>query len=503
MNLYFNFRLCDWTQVNQSFNIVPINFPIVSGSYIVNGDIITGSSAPVTLDLIPNVFKIELNKEASNNWFISSSTNTTTASTAIISGSYSCQIDWSDNILWNSIGNEWETGVLCAVTFNNLSNARQLDANKPITIKPLGKNLGFNDSFILQDTVNYTTDSTGSLTVTLVPQYYKITYNGGYRNESYIILVPNVATANAKDCIVTSLNVAKVINLQNQSLYAYTAQSSDARYYLTGSTVLSASYALVAQTLLGSVQSASVAVSASYAQTASFALNGGGSGTTLTTGSTYPITSSVSLNSISASYAVTSSAANSITFVPASASLSQTASYVKNAVSSSYVAVANSALNLNNTFVNTGNGLTITDADGSVMGITGGGMEIIWNAASAVSPFSVSDVSNHTLAFIDGSGSYWTKNNITASAISASAVTASLKGTASWANNSLQSNTAVSSTTATFATSAGSSTSASYALTASFALNAGGSSGTTLFTGSTYQITSSWANNAVSASYFS
>jgi len=42
--------------------------------------------------------------------------------------------------------------------------------------------------------------------------------------------------------------------------------------------------------------------------------------------------------------------------------------------------------------------------------------------------------------------------------------------------------------------------SASYALTASYALNGGGS-GTTLVTGSTYEITSSWANNVVSASY--
>jgi hypothetical protein len=42
--------------------------------------------------------------------------------------------------------------------------------------------------------------------------------------------------------------------------------------------------------------------------------------------------------------------------------------------------------------------------------------------------------------------------------------------------------------------------SSSYALTASYALNGGGG-GTTLVTGSTYPITSSWANNVVSASY--
>ena len=42
--------------------------------------------------------------------------------------------------------------------------------------------------------------------------------------------------------------------------------------------------------------------SASYALTASYALNGGTGGATLTTGSTYPITSSWSNNTITSSY---------------------------------------------------------------------------------------------------------------------------------------------------------------------------------------------------------
>jgi hypothetical protein len=48
---------------------------------------------------------------------------------------------------------------------------------------------------------------------------------------------------------------------------------------------------------------------------------------------------------------------------------------------------------------------------------------------------------------------------------------------------------------------ASSSISASYALTASYALNGGGSGGNGLATGSTYPFTSSWSENAVSASY--
>lgn len=43
----------------------------------------------------------------------------------------------------------------------------------------------------------------------------------------------------------------------------------------------------------------------------------------------------------------------------------------------------------------------------------------------------------------------------------------------------------------------------SYAITASYALNGGGGGGgTTLNTGSTYPITSSWATSCVTASYF-
>lgn len=66
--------------------------------------------------------------------------------------------------------------------------------------------------------------------------------------------------------------------------------------------------------------------------------------------------------------------------------------------------------------------------------------------------------------------------------------------TSSWSNNSISSSNSINSD---IATSASLSTSASYALSASFASNAG----TSLITGSTYFITSSWSNNSVSSSY--
>ena len=75
--------------------------------------------------------------------------------------------------------------------------------------------------------------------------------------------------------------------------------------------------------------------------------------------------------------------------------------------------------------------------------------------------------------------------------------------TSSWANNSINSTSSSflngNATASLFGTSSDA-VSSSYAITASFSLNAGGS-GTTLFTGSTYEITSSWALNAVSASF--
>jgi len=69
--------------------------------------------------------------------------------------------------------------------------------------------------------------------------------------------------------------------------------------------------------------------------------------------------------------------------------------------------------------------------------------------------------------------------------------------TSSWATNVISSSF---STTASYTLNT---ISASYSLTASYALNGGssGSGGTTLTTGSTYPITSSWSNNSLTASY--
>jgi hypothetical protein len=75
-------------------------------------------------------------------------------------------------------------------------------------------------------------------------------------------------------------------------------------------------------------------ISSSFATTASFALNGGGAGTSLGTGSTYPITSSWATNALTASLAVTTSY-QQIT------SLTTSSSYASSSASSSYISVSN------------------------------------------------------------------------------------------------------------------------------------------------------------------
>jgi hypothetical protein len=102
------------------------------------------------------------------------------------------------------------------------------------------------------------------------------------------------------------------INIVNQygttlttgSTYPITSSWSNNATTATSATsansATSASFASTASYNLNSISS-------SYALTASFSLNGGGGGTTLTTGSTYPITSSWSNNATTASYALNAS----------------------------------------------------------------------------------------------------------------------------------------------------------------------------------------------------
>jgi hypothetical protein len=110
-----------------------------------------------------------------------------------------------------------------------------------------------------------------------------------------------------------------------------------------------------------------------------------------------------------------------------------------------------------------------------------------------IDAFNNFEYNPHTnvLALGTVSSSYVTSSNIYAS----ENIFGTLIGTASWANNSISSSYSL---TSSFSND---SFSSSYAITASYALNSG-AGGTTLITGSTYPITSSWSENTLTASYF-
>jgi hypothetical protein len=220
---------------------------------------------------------------------------------------------------------------------------------------------------------------------------------------------------------------------------------------------------------------------ASYAITASYALNGGE--VTLTTGSTYPITASWATSSISASYALSSSHALSSSYALSASYVS--ASNIDGVIfSSSYAFTSSYALNAGSA------GTTITT--GSTYPITAS-----WATSSISASYSL------TASYALNAGSSGTTlttgstYQITASWASSS-ISSSYSLTASYFSGSI--------TSASYALSAsyfsGSITSASYALTASYALN--GEAGATLITGANYFITAStsiFASTAVSSDF--
>ena len=140
----------------------------------------------------------------------------------------------------------------------------------------------------------------------------------GNANTSTLIIyrVPNDAPSSiVYQCTVHSSMIG-TINIVNQygttlttgSTYPITSSWSNNATTATSATsansATSASFASTASYNLNSISS-------SYALTASFSLNGGGGGTTLTTGSSYPITSSWATNAITASYALNASGGGS------------------------------------------------------------------------------------------------------------------------------------------------------------------------------------------------
>lgn len=315
----------------------------------------------------------------------------------------------------------------------------------------------------------------------------------------------------------------------------------------TGSLQGTASNAISSSYTVTSSAANSITFVPNLANTASYVLNA------VSASYTVPQTSaswaSASLTSISSSYsntssyAVTSSAATSITFIPNSAN---TASYVLNAISASFVTpqtsgswASASIFSISSSFASQSLSSSYLNgnATASLFGTASNSVSSSYTVTSSFSSVSISSSFANTSIFT------------TSASYASSSLTASYIATASYSNNSLSSSYAVTAsylsgsisnaTTASYALNAGNSItsshaiysetsntanyatnanlantasyfsgsisnaiSSSYASTASFALNGGGS-GTILTTGSTYQITSSWANNSKTASYLS
>ncbi len=589
MNRLFHFITAEGQVVSKSFSANPITYPLSSGSYVATSDPLPFTGSPQTLNLIDNDYKIECNRTSHNNWFVhfSGSDSNVTASAKIFSGSY-------------------YTGSMATVLFNFIDhNHAALDVNT-VHIKPVNENVGFQHSFVLEDTITKTTDGNGSITVTLVPQPYDVIFKGDVKSTPFQILPSGSCTASA--IIVSDYKVARVITPINQSTFGYPATSADVRYVLQGGSIASASYAGYALSasyainggsgdsgtvdtssllrkvgdtavnptihftssnvvysvlrpiadgfecyspgadsnaftvhedtvVFGSITADTATVNtelygtASWAQkatTASYALNGGSGGTTLNTGSTYQITASAAVSASKARVSkllnvgdaagqdfagivmITDSVGestvlgdtaftyNPVTFTATVPYLAGTASYATNAKTASYSTNTSSTHyftskigvgQLPSTFtIDAGTAGTIRGnltannvchiseidlgsgwaywAQGSGGGIgLGSGHNIAWRAqttnTSNTGDVMLSRKSSGSLSIDSGSLGNGRGN------LQCNYVTASLLGTASWA------------------------TSASWS-------PGGAGGGTTLDTGSTYQVTSSWANNAVS-----
>jgi hypothetical protein len=291
--------------------------------------------------------------------------------------------------------------------------------------------------------------------------------------------------------------------------------------------------------------------SASFASTASYLLNS----FSLTTGSTYPITSSWSNNSISSSFSNTSiSSSYSLTssnlspvaqdLIPISNSLyslgSPTNKWKDLYVSTGSIYIGNVVLSTSGSTLyadvqpivtlNTASGqIEISGMSASLSASYSNTSSIALNAISSSYSLSGSYVKNADISQTSTSSSYSNTSSVALNAISSSygltssysffandannsstSTSASYSSTASVALNALTSsyiNVATNAVSSSFASTASisvsssfaatssynlNSISSSYSLTASFAANAGSS----LATGSTYPITSSWATTS-------
>jgi len=249
---------------------------------------------------------------------------------------------------------------------------------------------------------------------------------------------------------------------------------------ITGSLLGSSSYAETSSLAL-------IALTSSYINVATNAVS-----------SSYAATASISFTTVSSSFSNTSSLANTASYVlnSVSSSFASTSSYSLNSVSSSYSNVANTATSASYSLSASyapGGGTTLTT--GSTYPITSSWSTNAISSSFATFAVSATSATSATSANTATSASYSLSSSYSVN--STTATSSSFASTSSYNLNSISSSFSNNALTASYVEN---SVSSSYALTASFSLNGGGG-GTTLTTGSTYPITSSWANNVITASY--
>jgi hypothetical protein len=314
------------------------------------------------------------------------------------------------------------------------------------------------------------------------------------------------------------------------SLFGTASWAVSASQALTASYVLNAissSYALSASQAQNAVTASYVlnAVSASFASTASFVQNA--------VSASFASTASYVLNAVSASFASTASFVQNAV----SASFASTASFAQNAVSASFASTASLAQNaLTASFVTASNVWGPFGSNSIISSSFASTASFVQNAVSASFAATASSADNFTVRgtltaqtivtqvitsstdFVTGSSRFGTllsnthqftgSVSITGSlTVVGAGITGSLFGTASWANNTISSSYALSASQAQNAVSASyvlNAVSASYALSASNAQTASyvlNAVSASFATTASYALSASQAQNAVTASY--
>lgn len=345
----------------------------------------------------------------------------------------------------------------------------------PTAVRTL--NDDWTDSTVFLTDLPNTTVGTASLAITasyLSGSFDSASYAAFATTASFALNFNPVATASyaLKAELAVTASHAVTASYAQRALLATTASNALTASYVQNAqtasfvaSTISASYAQTASVLLGSVTSASYALTSSFATTASYAAN-------------VPATASYSLQALSSSFAVSAS------YAPSPA----TASYASQALSSSFATTAsfaqNIANNLNATFNNvTASNVRVTGtASIAFLNVEFQSSSVIYSSGSNI----LGDASNDTQTL-------WGTVNVisgpllvTGSANFQGGVTASLLGTASFASQGVSSSYALSSS---YSVSSSLADAANYAVTAGFANN------------SATATSASFATNALTASF--